>query len=255
MHNFNVIRVKHEGKEHKDFRLSRPHGTEEYLFLHFKSPVIFTLNGEKQNISPGSCILLSPGTPHSFYPDGCELVHDWIHFTTDYDIESKIDINSFFKPVDSDFITPSIKRCELEKIYKEYGYDEIISSEMTAMFIRLRRMLKRNISSPHLNALNELRINIYRHPSHYENTVVMAERVNLSRSRFSVLYKELFSVSPTEDLIKARISKASYLLSVGMYSLEEISTMCGYQNIYHFIRQFKDITGITPGAYRKSRNN
>ena len=96
MHNFNVIRVKHEGKENKDFRLSRPHGTEEYLFLHFKSPVIFTLNDKTHNIAPGTCILLSPGTSHSFYPDGCELVHDWAHFTTDYDIESEIDINSFF---------------------------------------------------------------------------------------------------------------------------------------------------------------
>lgn len=252
MHNFNIIRIKHEGKENKNFKLMRPHGTEEYLFLHFKTPVIFTLCGEVHIISPGNCILLSPGTPHSFYPDGCELVHDWFHFTTDYSIESEIDINTFFKPIDSDFITSSVKKCELENIYKEDGYQEIISSEITCMFIKIKRMLKKNISSPHTNKLNDLRIDIYRHPSHYENTIVMAEKVNLSRSRFSVLYKALFSVSPTEDLINARISKASYLLTVGTYSLEEISTMCGYQNIYHFIRQFKSVIGITPGAYRKN---
>lgn len=252
MQNFNVVRVKHNGKESKDFKLVRPHGTEEYLFLHFKSPVIFTLSGEKYNISPGTCILLSPGTPHCFHPDGCELLHDWAHFTTDYGIESEIDINTFFKPIDSDFITSSIKKCELEKIYKEYGYKEIISSEMMAMFIKIKRMISREISSPHRNSLNELRIDIYRHPGHYKNTLFMAESVNLSRSRFSVLYKKLFSVSPIEDLIKARISKASYLLSVGTFSLEDISNMCGYQNIYHFIRQFKDVKGITPGAYRKN---
>lgn len=254
MNSFNVIRIKHEGKENKDFRLSRPYGTEEYLFLHFKTPVIFTLLGKTHSISPGTCILLSPGTPHSFYPDECDLVHDWIHFTTDYNLEDKIDINVFFKPIHSDFITSSVKKCELEKIYKEVSYEEIISAEMTSMFIKVKRMLKSDLSSPHINSLKELRIDIYRHPSHYKSTVSMAESVNLSRSRFSVLYKELFSVSPTEDLINARISKASYLLSVGTYSLDEISTMCGYQNIYHFIRQFKAVTGITPGAYRKSQN-
>ena len=73
----------------------------------------------------------------------------------------------------------------------------------------------------------------------------------LSRSRFSVVYNNLFGTSPKADLINARISKASYLLTLGTMSIADIAEQCGYQNVYHFIRQFRTITGVTPGKYRK----
>ena len=85
-----------------------------------------------------------------------------------------------------------------------------------------------------------------------QKTTEMANAVGLSRSRFSVAYKEVFGISPQKDHIRAKISKASYLLSIGTLSLQEISEMCGYSNIYHFIRQFRSATGITPGKYRKN---
>ncbi|MBQ1935624.1 MAG: helix-turn-helix transcriptional regulator, partial [Clostridia bacterium] len=74
--------------------------------------------------------------------------------------------------------------------------------------------------------------------------------VQLSRSRFSVLYQKIFHVSPIRDLIRARIERACYYLSSGTQSIPEIAELCGYQNEYHFIRQFKEETGMTPGAFR-----
>ncbi len=31
--------LKYDGKERKGFIVDRPHGTNDYLFLHFKTPV------------------------------------------------------------------------------------------------------------------------------------------------------------------------------------------------------------------------
>lgn len=255
MIHYNVIRTKHNGKEKPDFKLVRPEGTDDYLFLHFKTPVIFTLFDKVHHVSPGMCILLSPGTPHSFYPDNCELLHDWMHFipSNDGDFKNlKIDINTFFTADNLSFITATIKRCELELIYKEELYEELISSEVSSMFIRLKRQLSRSISGCHSDAFKALRIEIYRNPDKYSSTGEMAKFVGLSRSRFSIVYKEFFGVSPKNDLINARISKASYLLSSETPSLAEISEECGYQSVYHFIRQYRDVTGITPGKYRKN---
>lgn len=254
MTHYNVIRTRHNGKEGRDFKLVRPNGTDDYLFLHFKTPVIFALFDETHHISSGTCILLSPGTPHAFYPNGCELVHDWMHFMPiDKDfLKLKIDINTFFIPENSNFITASIKRCELELINKDELYEELISSEVSGMLIRLKRQLGGSLSGHHAEAFKALRIDIYRNPDKYSDTDDMAKAVSLSRSRFSVVYKELFKVPPQRDHINARISKASHLLSLGTLSLTEISEMCGYRSIYHFIRQFRTVTGITPGAYRKN---
>jgi len=252
---FNVMRTKHNGKENPSFRLVREHGTDDYLFLHFKTPTVFTLFKETRHILPGTCILMPPKTPHSFYPEDCVLIHDWIHFMP-YDENEfsklKIDINTFFVPDDPGFITSSIKKCELELIHKDEFYEEIISSEMTSMLVRLKRQQEKIISGYHADAFRKLRFEIYRDPNHYSDIEVMASAVNLSRSRFTVVYKELFGVPPKNDLINARVSKATYLLSSESLTLDEIATMCGYQNIYHFIRQFRTVTGNTPGAYRKS---
>lgn len=255
MIHYNVIRTKHNGKEKPNFKLVRPNGTDDYLFLHFKTPAIFTLFNETHHISPGMCILLSPGTPHAFFSDNCELIHDWMHFIpSDYNdfAKLKIDINTFFTADNLSFITTAIKRCEHELIYKNELYEELISSEVTGMFIRLKRQLNGSISGYHADEFKALRIEIYRNPNKYTSTGDMAEFVNLSRSRFSVVYKDFFGVAPKNDLINARISKASYLLSSETPSLAEISEECGYQSVYHFIRQFRDVTGITPGKYRKN---
>ena len=252
---FRIIRTKHNGKESQNFHLIRPNGTDDYLFLHFKTPVIFTLFDKVYHIASGTCIILSPNTPHAFRPVDCELVHDWIHFmpTENGDFfQLGIDINTFFTPSNPDFITTLTKKCELEFISKNEFYEELISAELCLLFIKLKRQLSGTVSGHHADNFKSLRADMYRNPHKYANTEDMAMVVNLSRSRFSVLYKEIFGVSPQSDHINAKISKASYLLSVGTLSLAEISETCGYTNIYHFIRQFRMVTGTTPGEYRKN---
>lgn len=254
--NCEIILTKHNGREPSSFKLSRPFGTSDYLFLHFKTPTVFTLIDKTHCISAGTCIILSPGTPHSFYPNGGELIHDWVHFMpsdTGEFLSLQLPLDSFFSPVDTGFITSAVKRCELELIHKEDLYEELISAEMTGMLIKLKRQLVTHATGHHADVLKNLRLGIYRNPELFYDTAAMAESVNLSRSRFAVVYKELFGISPKKDLIKARVAKAEYLLSLGTLELTEISEICGYRSIYHFIRQFRAVTGTTPGAYRKIR--
>ncbi|MBR3934401.1 MAG: helix-turn-helix transcriptional regulator [Clostridia bacterium] len=251
---YTVVRTKHNWKEPKDFKIMRAKGTGDWLLLHFKCPVVFNIYNETHHLESGTCILIEPRTSYSFYPDGCELIHDWIHFLVsdeDQFRSLKIDINNFFKPVDPGFITSSVKKCELELIEKNIFYEELISAELSNMFIKLKRQLQRKSSGYHDNILRNIRIEIFNNPEKFDDIDDLAKKANLSTSRFSVVYKNLFGISPKKDIINARISKAKYLLSLGSQSLLEISELCGYQNIYHFIRQFRTVTGITPGAYAK----
>ena len=117
--------------------------------------------------------------------------------------------------------------------------------------MHLKRQLRENISGNHTNTFKAVRADIYRNPEKYISVDDMAKQTYLSRSRFSVLYKKLFLVSPNNDLINARIAKASYLLSVETLTLTEIAEECGYQSVYHFIRQFHSVMGTTPGKYKK----
>ncbi len=253
---YKIVRTRHNGKETATFSLNRPHGTDDYLLLHFKTPVIFNMLGEAHKVTPGMCIVISPRTPYSFRADGVALVHDWMHFLPSDEKEFlnlKIDINHFFSPIETDFITAFTKRCEGELIYKDENYLELVSAEVACMMIRLGRASRTEASTNYADALRALRLDIYRHPSHYQDTELMYKKIGISRSRFSVLYKEMFGIPPKQDLINSRVAKAAYLLSLGNDTLTEISELCGYSNIYHFIRQFRTSTGMTPAVYRKSR--
>jgi AraC family transcriptional regulator of arabinose operon len=81
----------------------------------------------------------------------------------------------------------------------------------------------------------------------------IASRVNLSKSYFQHIYKELFGCSVVSDIINGRLEYAKYLLGNSSLSIAVISKMCGYENDTHFMRQFKRFVGVTPSQYRSQR--
>jgi AraC-like DNA-binding protein len=79
----------------------------------------------------------------------------------------------------------------------------------------------------------------------------LASRAKYSLSRFCVLYKQFFSVTPIEELLDARIEKARALLEYGHKSVTEVAELCGFSSIHYFSRKFKKKTGVSPSEYNK----
>ncbi len=256
---YQVLRARHNWAEEADFFLQRPFGTDEYLFLHFKSPVQFILKKQSpQRLEAGTCILLAPHTPHAFSPLEGKLLHDWMHFfPADEERFGALELprNVFLSPPKTRFITESLRTIEQELLTCEAFYERAISATADTLFLTLARQLNatpaKEAQSGHRRAFEELRHDLYRNPQLYGNTTHMAKAVQLSRSRFSVLYQKIFHVSPIRDLIRARTERACYYLSSGNQSIPEIAELCGYQNEYHFIRQFRTEMGVSPGAFRR----
>lgn len=67
------------------------------------------------------------------------------------------------------------------------------------------------------------------------------------------LFREQVGKTPQEYLSSLRIRSAKKLLasrSVSNYSVSEIATMTGFNDISYFSRVFKNATGVSPSAYR-----
>jgi AraC-like DNA-binding protein len=56
-------------------------------------------------------------------------------------------------------------------------------------------------------------------------------------------------------VMEVRISRARILLGETDLPLKAISSELGYGDIGYFSRQFREVTGVTPSMYRKSRQN
>ena len=121
-----------------------------------------------------------------------------------------------------------------------YKYSDIYHLE-----IRLSDKLKQ-----HRKNFSEIRNNIYNNNLPKPTVNELAAELNMSVSYFQHIYKELFGVSVIQDIIKSRIEKACYLLLITQDPISKIAESCGYENIEHFNRQFKAITGFTPSQYK-----
>jgi len=89
------------------------------------------------------------------------------------------------------------------------------------------------------------------HISEPINVSDMAKKAGLSPSRFTVLFKQHFSTTPYQYLLKKRIEYAQELLREGL-SLQKTSEYCGFTDVHHFSKTFRAITGMNPGYYKKN---
>ncbi len=56
--------------------------------------------------------------------------------------------------------------------------------------------------------------------------------------------------APAEYVIMPRVSRAKEYPSGGM-SIKETAAMTGFNKLFYFMRNFKKITGVTPGEFQK----
>ena len=101
-----------------------------------------------------------------------------------------------------------------------------------------------------ISDLKKLRREIHKAPELSWNLTELAKRLNISKSYVQKLYKEYFGISYIDDLLEARIEMAKKLLLTTDLHISEVASSCGYQNATHFMRQFKDKTGLSPSEFR-----
>ncbi|HHY65695.1 MAG: AraC family transcriptional regulator [Alicyclobacillus sp.] len=88
---------------------------------------------------------------------------------------------------------------------------------------------------------------------HYADPISLADvaqRVYLSPSYFSRLFKAEVGVTFTEYLTQFRIQKSKILLRVTSLPVEIIATNTGFSNASYFSTTFKRLEGRTPTEYR-----
>lgn len=79
----------------------------------------------------------------------------------------------------------------------------------------------------------------------------LAGITHLSKSYFMSSFKKAVGFGAIQYLSHLRISAACEALSSTEKRVCEIAFDCGYGNISHFNRQFKEMMGCSPNAYRK----
>lgn len=81
---------------------------------------------------------------------------------------------------------------------------------------------------------------------------VVAETFGISERQVGRIVKGATDLSYKEYVVQIKIDRAKELLSQGV-SVSETCVRIGYANIPHFIKKFKEKTGVTPGSYKSAQ--
>ncbi len=92
---------------------------------------------------------------------------------------------------------------------------------------------------------------LFADPRQFHSVARLAEFSGYSEGHFRSLCQEIMGESPNKILVRARIEQAKKYLLHSDLSIGMIADTLGYENIYHFSRQFRTVTGITANEFRK----
>jgi AraC family transcriptional regulator len=79
----------------------------------------------------------------------------------------------------------------------------------------------------------------------------LATLTRMSESHFSRSFKQSIGIAPYQYLMQQRVEKAKQLLKQREISISSIALDCGFANQTHLTKVFRQLTGVTPKAYRK----
>ena len=211
------------------------------LSFCIEGQVTYNHNGKKVVSTPENAIILPQGQTYSIHGDkgGVFIVINFRSPDLRCDTITSFPIKSV-QPYNADF----------EKMKALFLFEKNRAKIMSIFYDMLHRLVSdlapsSAILSPALKYLEEKCF------SSDLSISTLANVCNISEVYFRKLFIQQYGISPKQYIIDVRIEKARQLLTDGRLKIGAVSEECGFTNPYHFSRQFKNKTGLTPTEYMK----
>lgn len=240
------------------------------------------INGQETKVVKGDMLIIPPFVPHRIT---CEDDGDFemyeIEFTTDYIILNVTDFESVYSLFDFAYLKPFLmqedevhtryhltadyqlaaeglmKSMLEEYVSKREGYMLMIRGLLLQLLVLLQRaILSSAADSSAQNLKNHLSAMAkaidYVNENYMEDITLqkVADLTAFSKSYFGMLFKMVTHKTFIEYLNERRIAAAIHLLSDSRKRISEICFECGFNNVSHFNRMFKNEVGLSPSEYR-----
>lgn len=232
----------------------------KYSFFFLPEPTQVRLQGQLFITKPNAVILAAPDEPRWYYFPKETRFHFFHARVAFRELLEKYDIScgQVYYPSDPEAITKLLWKLRVEYVTVNPYRADLQNALLQQIMICLSRQVHKNSNRPDVGSILEnkvyrLRFRMLSNPERVWTVEDLAGEVSLSPSRFHVVYRSMFGISPIRDLIIARVDRAKVLLlENGSETLAQVAERLGYKNQYDFSRQFKQVAGISPGAYRKN---
>jgi AraC-like DNA-binding protein len=248
----------------QEHRIDRPHGTGDWLFLHFKTPITVRDSAGLLTIPAGACILYEPGRPQWYHGTGAGYTIDYCHFAGEAARglvrRYAVPLNRAVLPSRPQPFSTMMRGLALEFHRHDRHWADVCSLLLTQILIAFGRSAS-GADAAELtprqaelaDRLRDLRMRVHQELKTRWTIPSLAGLAHLSPSRFSHVYRQFFGLSPMDDLIDARVAHAAWLLSSEPIPVKQVAAECGFSDTNYFSRVFHARTGCAPKDYARRK--
>ena len=245
--------------QNPNFIQERKHGIIDFLFLCFHSKTTLILGDKTYTVTKPCMFLIDSNTPYKYFSNSKDYRDDYLHFAAEnrqqFLSELTFPLNTPIFLSNNSSIPDYLKLIQQEHLSKNRLAAKSIDLLIRCLFVKVAeewlQSQQLNTSVPHYYELLRVRDTILSSPEHSWKIEELAELAHLSPSYFQVIYKKAFGITCMTEVINAKLEQSKLLLTSTELPVASVAAEVGYNEVYHFIRQFKKSTGLTPGAFRK----
>lgn len=229
-----------------------------YIFAQaFEGHYEVEADGEFAVCQEGGAFFVPPDTPlkiwHYVNKTSGVMRIRFVHFI----IENSRGIDPFFQQKLPLSLPPSACREPAEIIRRLLGVSRqdkfLYASDFMLLLSRLRAFMTPREKSIYPEIMEKLLVWVKQHAAEKITTADLEKKFPFSRSKMFALFRAAAGMSPGDYILNERINYAAgVMLSEPEISVKEVAARCGWSNPYHFSRNFRKITGVSPGKYVKT---
>ncbi|SFL46202.1 AraC family transcriptional regulator [Halanaerobium salsuginis] len=229
---------------------------------------VYDIKNKTFKVKEGNLILIDKYKQHKTFNEGNQSFNrmlikfkesslgSFVH--EDYNLLSSFTKNINIIQFDSQariIIENIFAKMEMENNSAQPGQNIYLKTLLIELLIYINRYLSGKETSEAENKYHIKIIEIMKYidQNYYRNLSLsnLADQFSYSSSYLSHLFKEKSDYTITEYINNTRIKAAQNLLLNSQQNITQIAEKVGYNNLVHFGRTFKKITGFTPTEYKK----
>ncbi|MBT3296196.1 MAG: AraC family transcriptional regulator [Verrucomicrobia bacterium] len=168
-------------------------------------------------------------------------------------------LTSFLQFGDPAPLTHLLSYCLTEQERAASGYEQILESAWRALLISCARQAMADgvetLVADHSRwaPLESVRLLLERHYERAHRLADLATHASMSEAHLCRQFKAYTGLAPFAYLAQRRIDIARQHLRSSNAKVLDIALACGFNDIGHFNRKFRQLTGCTPSRYRATR--
>ena len=238
----------------------------EHVITFLQQGSLLAKHSEEVNISPGMLTVVPAGVPHSqlqgkdvglwwlsFCPSCLGL--DESHSLMQAFLQVRLGALAVFELPKSrhDYFIQLLKEVAGETEHGGPDSSDVVKSLLLLILNEVKKAspVQPLFFSGQSASIRKALVFIQKHSLTSISLKDVAEAVHLNPSYLATAMKKATGYSVGEWINRARLSEACSRLLHSNESVENIAVQVGWNDVTHFIRQFKKAYGITPAVWRK----